>query len=863
MRTRDETVMLVRTRLEFSGDATLRGRVWTDVRRAYLEALQEAGASGRRDLHDSIANHHRTLLFAAAAVLGLAVLLGYRIFIENPRRPSRLPVKTTARDPNVGKTADQQASLAREWADARHLFERKDLAGLMQLLAAGQPQTKIQVAEYLGQIGDDSVLSALQMFAEQWQGPAEDNPFRKAMEAIQQRQTDAASEPTTDEGDPNAAAGAPPDKVESTSAGEAAQLQVAGIVIDKETRRPIPGAQVGLRLGTQTTADSEGRFTLAWTRPSSNMLYLHAAAPGYATSMIAARTGTESTRDVIIALSPGSKLAVTVVEPNGAPIPGAKVSLLGLESQEWNFATDADGQFEFDGLDPVVRSYGLHVTHPGHPARLINVQPGPAGRTLHQRVVLSRGVMVLGQVTDPNGRPVVGATVGNTTSAIMWNCLKARTNEHGQYQLGAVDTGELVLWATHERHAPFVTHMKLEADRFERRVDIQLGCPRVFSGRVVDVAGRPVPQAKVKMWGYHELTDLVAAEHPCDASGRFTIPNAPAEGELELLIGGPGVARTRHKVDPALGECLITAPLIGRIYGRVSDAATGKPIPRFKVKMDFSQVAAPSGGFATSWSKEGYTFESPEGLFDTGIDEPPVGGSYWMAVYAEGYDPVALDPVVAQPISNNPVRTEFRLPPATVFAGRILATDGRPLEGAIVVFFSNGEVFAGTGRWPSTATNKAGVYTIAGLGSEPQCMVVSAPGFAPRVFVMVDLLVASGRLADIVLEPAASIVGRVVDEQGRSVTNAHIQAQPSLKNIRGILRLVPNLGPTTCTDENGRYRLSGLPTGRVSILVFSLSEGQRRIGHNVVDLKPGETMTLDFVDEGEEATTGAVGTVDR
>ncbi len=128
---------------------------------------------------------------------------------------------------------------------------------------------------------------------------------------------------------------------------------------------------------------------------------------------------------------------------------------------------------------------------------------------------------------------------------------------------------------------------------------------------------------------------------------------------------------------------------------------------------------------------------------------------------------------------------------------------------------------------------------------------------------MVDLLVASGRLADIVLEPAASIVGRVVDAQGKGITNARIQAQPNLDNIRGVLRWLPNLGPATHTDENGHYRLSGLPTGRVSILVFSLSEGQRRIGHNVVDLKPGETMTLDFVDEGEDVTAGAMGTGDR
>jgi hypothetical protein len=54
------------------------------------------------------------------------------------------------------------------------------------------------------------------------------------------------------------------------------------------------------------------------------------------------------------------------------------------------------------------------------------------------------------------------------------------------------------------------------------------------------------------------------------------------------------------------------------------------------------------------------------------------------------------------------------------------------------------------------------------------------------------------------------------------------------------------------TDAAGHYQLSGVPTGKVSIYVYLLSE-HREIGRSVVDLKPGETRTLDFVDQGGPA----------
>jgi hypothetical protein len=221
---------------------------------------------------------------------------------------------------------------------------------------------------------------------------------------------------------------------------------------------------------------------------------------------------------------------------------------------------------------------------------------------------------------------------------------------------------------------------------------------------------------------------------------------------------------------------------------------------------------------------------------------------YRVTVQAEGYDPATIDSVVAQPITDHPPRTEFRLRPGTVFAGRVVAADGRALEGAAVVFFSTEEASHDPiGRWPSTTTNKSGVYTIAGLRSEPLCLMVSVPGFGPRVFVMADLLVGPGRLSDIVLEPAASLAGRVVDEHGKGIVNAQVQAQPGLERIRDIIQEIPNLGPVTQTDADGHYLLSGLPTGRVSIYVYLPSE-HREIGRDVVDLKPGAAATLDFVD---------------
>jgi len=407
----------------------------------------------------------RITILAAAAVLllGLFMLTIHLIGSEIPQHTEQTHKVTARQDENQAEAIRSQVLLKRELEMAKQLFKKKDLPRLMQLLQTGQDPTKVRVAEYLEQIGDGSVLSALQIFAEQWQGPELENPFQKAIQAIQERQAEPEPRGTTGRQEPN----------EPQVPTEAIQTGVAGIVIDKNTYRPIQGAEVGFRPTEADITDAEGRFMLTYTRPDEEAT-VFATASGYASSKITVRMKTGSTQNVTIELSPGSKLAGIVMDPNGYPIQGADVTIFGLTYflqrqdptgllQSLFFAvTDAEGLFETDGLDPVVNSYQVLVSHPAYPGVSIAFQPAPAGQTRYQEIVLKPGVVVFGQVTNSQGVPISTVTVGNTQSGAMWNSLKAETDEEGMYRLGIVDVGELVLWATHDQYAPFVEYTTIE-----------------------------------------------------------------------------------------------------------------------------------------------------------------------------------------------------------------------------------------------------------------------------------------------------------------------------------------------------------------------------------------------------------------
>ena len=119
-----------------------------------------------------------------------------------------------------------------------------------------------------------------------------------------------------------------------------------------------------------------------------------------------------------------------------------------------------------------------------------------------------------------------------------------------------------------------------------------------------------------------------------------------------------------------------------------------------------------------------------------------------------------------------------------------------------------------------------------------------------------DLLEPANQLANLVLDIAATVTGRVIDENGEGIGGVRVGASVSLGRAVDVLTRWPSLGPTTHTDNDGHYQLSEVPTGSVALSLCD-SDGYE-LERQHVALEPGESKEVDFGSEGGYAVTGIV-----
>ncbi len=146
-------------------------------------------------------------------------------------------------------------------------------------------------------------------------------------------------------------------------------------------------------------------------------------------------------------------------------------------------------------------------------------------------------------------------------------------------------------------------------------------------------------------------------------------------------------------------------------------------------------------------------------------------------------------------------------------AGRVLADDGQPLAGALVMAVAGGKPLA-VAIQPQTATcDGEGNFKITGLARGVYTLMARAPGYVteagqPRRY-------RPGEQATIHLVRGGVITGRVTDEFGEPLTGVQVTAD-RVRDAEGKPDLFgPAFGVEAlwATDDRGIYRIYGLPPG--------------------------------------------------
>lgn len=164
--------------------------------------------------------------------------------------------------------------------------------------------------------------------------------------------------------------------------------------------------------------------------------------------------------------SPGS-ISGRVVAEDGQPVPRAIVTIAGVGGDmskllggRLALATDANGEFEADRLDPA--PYVIQVTAPGYqPVR----PPNPAAPQFHYigetvTITMRKGGVITGKVTTATGEPVVGvpmsavsltapvaAPTGMSFSMASGQLSQQQTDDRGVYRLYGLAPGKYAVAA--------------------------------------------------------------------------------------------------------------------------------------------------------------------------------------------------------------------------------------------------------------------------------------------------------------------------------------------------------------------------------------------------------------------------------
>ncbi len=638
--------------------------------------------------------HRRITKLAAAAVVVLAILLLARHLTgrETPVTPedrdvvARKPQNEVAPPQATSVPAQEGTPSAKprdgepEQLAARELFAKADVKGLLQLLDTGSDRVKVTVAGYLAQVGDESAVPALEKLAAQWTGPADQNPFRRSIEQIQNRSS--RRDKALPKGQSKEETPASPPLAANN------HVVIAVHVSEKATGAPIPKAPIGTLVRDKSqkyTADDNGVFLFDLGESVPDGVTIAVRPEGYVHQVVLFRKPTRQSlpKTIQFSLEKGTVIGGVVQDSAGRPIQGATVeSYIGelqFDQPHVNVhieeKTDDQGRWRATCVPAQISRLWFSVYHVQFAQggfempKDLKLDDLRAGQAV---MVLQQGIAVAGRVTDTAGNPIAGANLlaGEDYLERDWT----KTDAAGHFEFPHLRFYSKTFLLTVQTKGFAAQRRELSSGRGPAPVEFVLQPAQLLLGRVVDAAGYPIEDAFVAA-GKYKGWRTIKWQGRTDAKGGFVWDYPPADA-IQISISKQDCRQLLCDVVANGQEQVFVLAKPMTIQGTVTDGQTGRPVERFQVIPGFRGAR---GGFATwqrgvvwaQWQTAGrysYTFSDD-------------AQAYAVRIEADAYVPVESRFVDA---NEPPATIDLVLTKGPGLSGYVYDANARPVAGAEV-----------------------------------------------------------------------------------------------------------------------------------------------------------------------------------
>jgi beta-lactamase regulating signal transducer with metallopeptidase domain/protocatechuate 3,4-dioxygenase beta subunit len=434
--------------------------------------------------------------------------------------------------------------------------------------------------------------------------------------------------------------------------------QVKVTVTSAETGRPIAGAEISLGYPDRrkATTGSDGVAILRALLPDHYEITVLAAGHARGEREIDLADSAAVT-PISFALPPGGLVQGRLADKDNRPLAGVNVSFRSEGSTNGYYgqtpATDGQGRYRNAHLPlqtPIQISFSGEDYLPAEKAVTLTAQE-PEQQIDVQLEKRPRGGSVAGVVTDPEGKPIAGAKVGNYGNGSN-DLRETMTDANGRFALHDLlkrHVGhEIVVRA--RGFAPALRRFDPGPEGSPSEASVRLQRGHFLHGRVENSTGDPVKGASVSVSngdGPFQAIDHVRT----DDQGHFDLDSL-AEGNT-LRISAQGYSARDNVALPFDGDAIVAVKLepMGALRGRVVDAATGQAIPQFRVRLGFPsefQAGDVPGSFDSRLGAPGRTFQAADGTFTlNGLVNRAV---LEVTVESEGYQRSVVPRVEVQPV---------------------------------------------------------------------------------------------------------------------------------------------------------------------------------------------------------------------